>query len=118
MSSEFHNSSLEENGPTSSSLPFSTTKRKNIGHTVTVSRLTNTIYHRIVNRMKVTAIIADDLISNVKKYTQSSTVTEAITIVLKDWLDLHNIKELNEQIKKNPIVISNGKKTREINRLK
>jgi len=66
--------------------------------------------------MKVTAIIADDLVNNVKAYTRSSTVTEAITIALKDWLDNHNIKELNKQISQNPIYINNGQQIREINR--
>jgi hypothetical protein len=33
------------------------------------------------------AIIADDLVNNVKAYTQSSTVTEAITIALQDWVE-------------------------------
>jgi hypothetical protein len=66
--------------------------------------------------MKVTAIIADDLVNNVKAYTRSSTVTEAITIALKDWLDNHNIKELNKQISQNPIYIDNGQQIREINR--
>jgi len=66
--------------------------------------------------MKVTAIIADDLISNVKRYTRSSTVTEAITIALKDWVDLYNIKELNKQIKQEPIFIDNGQNIRELNR--
>jgi Lhr-like helicase len=66
--------------------------------------------------MKVTAIIADDLVKNVKAYTRSSTVTEAITIALKDWVDIHNIKELNNQIKQNPMNINNGQNIREINR--
>jgi len=66
--------------------------------------------------MKVTAIIADDLVNSVKEYTKSPTVTEAITIALKDWIDLYTIKELNKQIEKNPISINNGKKIREINR--
>ena len=66
--------------------------------------------------MKVTAIIADELIYNVKAYTRSSTVTEAITIALKDWVNIHNIKELNEQIKQNPIDIKNGQDIRELNR--
>jgi len=68
--------------------------------------------------MKVTAIIADDLVNNVKAYTHSSTVTEAITIALKDWLDIHKIKELNKQISQNPIYIDNWQKIREINRSK
>ena len=66
--------------------------------------------------MKVTAIIADDLVYSVKEYTQSSTVTEAITIALKDWVDIHNIKKLNEQIKQTPIFIKDGQNIREINR--
>ena len=67
-------------------------------------------------RMKVTALIADDLINNVKTYTRSSTITEAITIALKDWLDVYNIKELNKKISQNPIHIDNGQQIREINR--
>jgi len=66
--------------------------------------------------MKVTAIIADDLVNNVKAYTRSSTVTEAITIALKDWVDIFNIKELNKKIIQNPICIDNGNRIREINR--
>jgi hypothetical protein len=71
----------------------------------------------MVYRMKVTAIIADDLVRNVKAYTRSSTVTEAITIALKDWLDIYNIKELNKQISQKPIYIDNGQQIRETNRL-
>jgi Lhr-like helicase len=63
--------------------------------------------------MKVTAIIADDLVNDVKAYTRSSTVNEAITIALKDWLDIYNIKELNKKISQNPIHINNR---RQINR--
>jgi len=66
--------------------------------------------------MKVTAIIADDLIENVRRYTHSSTITEAITIALKDWVDIYNIKELNKQIQQNPIFINNGQNIRELNR--
>jgi hypothetical protein len=68
--------------------------------------------------MKITAIIADDLVNNVKTYTQSSNVTYAITIALKDWVDIYNIKELNKQISQNPIFIHNGPKIRETNRQK
>ena len=78
--------------------------------------MTNTIINRIIYRMKVTAIIADDLVNDVKAYTKSSTITEAITIALKDWLDIHNIKELNKKISQNPIHINNGQQIREINR--
>jgi len=66
--------------------------------------------------MKVTAIIADDLVNSVKAYTRSSTVTEAITIALKDWVGIYNIKELNKQIKQKPIYINNDSEIREKNR--
>jgi len=70
----------------------------------------------MLHRMKVTAIISDELVNNVKAYTRSSTVTEAITIALKDWVNIHNIKELNKKIIENPINIKNGQNIREINR--
>ena len=78
--------------------------------------LTNTMQYHIFYRMKVTAILADELVYNVKAYTRSATVTEAITIALKDWVDIYNIKELNKQIKQNPIDIKNVQNLREINR--
>jgi len=78
--------------------------------------LTNTNDYRIIYRMKVTAIIDDDLVNNVKIYTRSSTVTEAITIALKDWVDMYNIKKLNQSISESPIFINNGNKIRKINR--
>ena len=66
--------------------------------------------------MKVTAIIPDELVNNVKACSRSSTITEAITIALKDWLDIYYIKELNKQIRKNPIEIKNGQNIRKTNR--
>ena len=66
--------------------------------------------------MKVTAIIDDELVNNVKVYTRSSTVTEAITIALKDWLDIYNLKEMNKNIMESPIFIDNGQHIRETNR--
>ena len=78
--------------------------------------MTYTKLYRISYRMKVTAIIADDLVNNVKAYTRSSTITEAITIALKDWIDLYNIRELNRQIRQKPVSIENGQNIRKTNR--
>jgi hypothetical protein len=66
--------------------------------------------------MKVTAIIADELIQDVKEYTHGSNITEAITIALKDWVDIYNIKELNKKVANEPIIINCGDKIRKINR--
>jgi hypothetical protein len=71
-----------------------------------------------MHRMKVTAIISDDLIYEVKEQTHCSTVTEAITVALKDWIDLYKVKELNKKIAENPINITMGKQIRETNRSK
>jgi hypothetical protein len=69
-----------------------------------------------MRRMKVTAIIDDQLIRDAKELTQSSTTTEAITEALKEWLHTRRIKALNAQIAKEPIVIANGGTIREQNR--
>ena len=66
--------------------------------------------------MRVTAIIEDNLVRDVKTYTQSDTVTEAINIVIKDWLDIYAVKALNAQISQKPITIKAGNTIREINR--
>ena len=66
--------------------------------------------------MKVTAIIDDDLVNDVKAYTQGSTITEAITIALNEWLDNYKIKELNKKVSQKPIYIENGQQIRETNR--
>ena len=53
--------------------------------------------------MKVTAIISDNLISEVKKYTMGKNITESITIALKEWLAIKRIKELNNLVKETPL---------------
>ncbi|GAI10507.1 unnamed protein product, partial [marine sediment metagenome] len=49
--------------------------------------------------MKVTAIISDNLISEVKKYAKGKNLTESLTIALKEWLAVKRIKELNNMVK-------------------
>ncbi|MDR2428947.1 MAG: DUF2191 domain-containing protein [Candidatus Margulisbacteria bacterium] len=66
--------------------------------------------------MKVTAIIPDKLVNEVKTYSRSSTITAAITLALKDWLAVYHLKNLNQKIQKNPIIIKNGAKLRRLNR--
>jgi hypothetical protein len=72
--------------------------------------------YRIMRRMKVTAIIDDQLIRETKELTQSSTTTEAIVKALKEWRDTRRIKALNAQIAKEPIVITDGETIRNQNR--
>jgi len=62
-----------------------------------------TIICRIINRMKVTAIISDELIKEVKKLTGGKNITDSVTIALKEWLALKKVKELNHLIKEEPL---------------
>lgn len=56
--------------------------------------------------MKVTAIIPDELIEEVKKYTKGKNITESLTIALKAWLSSEKVKELNRKIEESPLEFS------------
>jgi hypothetical protein len=66
-------------------------------------RLTNTKTYRRYNRMKVTALIPDDLIIEVKQYAGGKNLTESLIAALKEWVSLRKIKDLNRQVKKKPL---------------
>jgi len=69
--------------------------------------------------MKVTAIISDKLISEVKKYAKGKNLTESLTIALKEWLAAKRIKELNSMVRESPVEFNENftaEKIREINR--
>jgi len=81
--------------------------------------LNYTIVYRIIYRMKVTAIISDDLIEEVKKHSKGRNLTESLTIALKEWLAAKKIKDLNNMIKEAPLEFNpdlSANKIRDINR--
>jgi hypothetical protein len=53
--------------------------------------------------MKVTALIPDDLIVEVKHYAGGKNLAESLILALKEWAALKKIKELNKQISKRPL---------------
>lgn len=53
--------------------------------------------------MKVTALIPDDLIIEVKHYAGGKNLTESLISALKEWVSQQKIKELNKQLKKKPL---------------
>jgi len=65
--------------------------------------LTYTLYDRIVYRMKVTALLPDQLISEIKTYAKGKTLTESLTIALEEWLQLKKIVMLNKQVQNKPL---------------
>jgi Arc/MetJ family transcription regulator len=64
--------------------------------------------------MKVAITIPDDLINKVKAYTNSSTVTEAVNIAMKDWLVIYRMRELNRSLSKRKTYINNMQKVRSL----
>ena len=69
--------------------------------------------------MKVTALIPDDIVDEVKNYSGGKNITDAITIALKDWLKIQKIKNLNIKIEKNPLNFTknySAEKVRNLNR--
>jgi hypothetical protein len=81
--------------------------------------VTNTIIDRIIDRMKVTAIIPDALVSEVQQLAGRKNLTESITLALREWADLQRIRELNDRVEKRPLVFRKGfsaAAVRELNR--
>jgi hypothetical protein len=69
--------------------------------------------------MKVTAIIPDSLVNEVKRYSGGSTITESLLVALQEWLSLKKIEELNGQVDARPLKFRKGfsaAKARALNR--
>jgi hypothetical protein len=67
--------------------------------------------------MKVTAIIPDEIISDVQEYTKGKNITDSITKALSDWLYIKRIQKLNREVREKPLQFLDGfsiEKLREI----
>ncbi len=53
--------------------------------------------------MKVTALIPDDIVNEIKQYAGGQTLTDSLIVALKEWLSLKKIKKLNQQIESSPL---------------
>jgi len=53
--------------------------------------------------MKVTALLPDQLIAQVKTYANGKTLTESLRIALQEWLQLKKIEQLNRHVKNQPL---------------
>ncbi|MCA9422471.1 MAG: hypothetical protein KC592_15735 [Nitrospira sp.] len=56
--------------------------------------------------MKVTALLPDELVEEVKAHAKGQTLTESLTLALEEWLRLKKIARLNAQVQKQPIEFS------------
>ena len=53
--------------------------------------------------MKVTAIIPDNIISEIKHHAPGKTLTDSLVVALSEWVSLKKMKGLNKSIKKTPL---------------
>ena len=69
--------------------------------------------------MKVTALIPDDIVLEVKLHAGGSSLTESLILALSEWLSLKKIKALNEEVKAEPLEFKDNfsaKGVRDLNR--
>ncbi len=58
--------------------------------------------------MKVTAIIPDEIVSDVQEYTKGKNITDSIIKALSDWLYIKRIQKLNSVVRKEPLKFVDG----------
>ena len=63
-----------------------------------------------INRtiMKVTAIIPDDIIKDVQRFTGGKNITDSLIKALNDWLYAKRIDKFNNDLSKNPVRFIEG----------
>jgi len=70
--------------------------------------------------MKVTAIIPDDLVREVRSITKGKNLTESLIKALSEWISMQKIRRLNSQIDGHPLKFRNdftAQRIRDLNRL-
>lgn len=75
--------------------------------------------HRIIHRMKVTALLPDEVVREVSQTAHGKNLTESLVIALKEWLALKKLSRLNEKIIKQPLKFQadfSAEKIRSLNR--
>ena len=58
--------------------------------------------------MKVTTILPDDLIADIKSYAKGKNLTESLITALNDWRYHKRVEELNRQLNEEPIEFNDG----------
>ncbi len=54
--------------------------------------------------MKVTAIIPDNLVEEVKHIAKARNITESIIKALKEWTEMQRLRALNAKVGRKPLV--------------
>ncbi|XOV91703.1 MAG: DUF2191 domain-containing protein [Bacteroidota bacterium] len=56
--------------------------------------------------MKVTAILPDEMIRDIKDFTGGKNTTDSLIKALRDWLYLKRLEKLNKQVADRPLQFS------------
>ena len=64
-----------------------------------------------IEKMKVTAIIPDDLVKEVVEQTHAKNITESLKIALSEWLKIQKLKNLNLMVSEKPLDFKYSAKT-------
>ena len=67
--------------------------------------------------MKVTALIPDNLVTEVREFSSGKNITESLIIALKEWLSIQKLKGLREKVRKSPLTFKENFTTTEIRKL-
>ncbi|MBN8653257.1 MAG: DUF2191 domain-containing protein [Cyclobacteriaceae bacterium] len=69
--------------------------------------------------MKITALVPESLMDEVKKYSGGKNVTESLIIALTDYTNRQKLRKAIQKLKKNPLEFAddfNAEKIRKVNR--
>lgn len=69
--------------------------------------------------MKITAILPDDLISDIQKYTNGKNITDSLSIALSEYLKIIKLKKLNDKVSNSTLAFKDNfsaSKVRDLNR--
>jgi hypothetical protein len=58
--------------------------------------------------MKITAIIPDEIIADVQKYTGGKNITDSLIKALNDWLYTRRLKDLDQMLVEEPLEFKEG----------
>ena len=58
--------------------------------------------------MKVTALIPDEIVNEVKELTHGKNITESLVLALTEWIRIQKLKNLKEKIKTTPLSFKAG----------
>ncbi len=72
--------------------------------------------YRIVCRMKVTALIPEELVTEVRKHNEGKTLTQALIRALREWTAQQRLRQLNDQVSAEPLSLTSASDLRDQNR--